>query len=644
MLVSLVASVFSSAPAALALDPPPADSLDALRARLGQTVELIRTVAAGTGLPEESIEGLATCDALRETACDRFDPKSCRVALAGVFTTLRSRRADTSDPLVRAVADRTATYVSGTLSLLAWRSDARAPADCERLAPRGREPALVLVAEDGKSLAVEPLTALRDGREYALVLEGDGAPTASPAPPLANDAERIRARFAGAPGGPEGDRVLAYVEGLERASAAAAGRASFASVRLVVPDEIRAEDLGSLRASFVPARSAPDKGVVLRFETLDPRAGLLHARAQLRERGCAPVALQPIAADAGAPLPSGVVAYAGRARSLEEAPDAPVRDVPLTTLLPVRVDDRTPLVVALDGHQGSAAKILARHGGELAALGLAVLSFDLPGHGVRASEGDFVVAADPARLTRGMRQAAIDLVAAVGTSLDCGFALPGGRAYRPRSVRFLGYSLGSMIGAIARSVEPDLGTAVFLAPGGDLFGWLMLRLGPALGGRFVACLGGAEHGETCIDDGACAPPGRCIVDPFFQALHETAEPVFRQATAGGDPLSFATHRTGDTSHGRLLLITGGNDAVLHPALATRLADAYGMHVVAPHRRRGPGSTLVQWPQLGHDLHDRADVRRQAHEFLASDGRRLLATAPGGPPEAPGWYRVFGSSR
>jgi len=288
--------------------------------------------------------------------------------------------------------------------------------------------------------------------------------------------------------------------------------------------------------------------------------------------------------------------------------------------------------------------MLDRHAAELTARGLAVLSFDLVGHGTRAAEGDFVIADDPARLVSGLRQGAVDLIAAVRAALVCGFVLPDGRTYRPRSVRFLGYSLGSMVGVLGRAVEPDLGTAVLLAPGGDLFGWLMLRLGPALGARFVACLGGPEHGQSCIEDGVCASPGRCIVDPFFQGLHETLERIYRQATGAGDPLSFATRRTGAASHGRVLLVTGGNDAVLYPGLASRLADAYGMHVVGPHRRRGPGSILVQWPDLGHDLHERSEVRRQVDEFLASDGRRLLPAEQGAEPQAPGWYRVFGSSR
>jgi hypothetical protein len=161
--------------------------------------------------------------------------------------------------------------------------------------------------------------------------------------------------------------------------------------------------------------------------------------------------------------------------------------------------------------------MLDRHAAELAARGLAVLSFDLVGHGTRTAEGDFVIADDPARLVSGLRQGAVDLIAAVRAALVCGFVLPDGRTYRPRSVRFLGYSLGSMVGVLGRAVEADLGTAVLLAPGGDLFGWLMLRLGPALGARFVACLGGPSTGRAASRTASVPHPAAASSIPSFRA-------------------------------------------------------------------------------------------------------------------------------
>jgi hypothetical protein len=642
-------AVIGALPApARALDPPPADSLAATRARVGQTVELLETLGAAAELELGAHERLTDCRRLAAPTDGAGDARACADGLAAVHAELKRLRRETRDPLVRAAADRAATHASGTLSLLAWldgEPGAR-PAE-DPLLPHGRHPALVLVAEDDRSIAVEPLRTLRAGREYALVLEAParlGEPAASPA--SAADERRLREdRFAGAAAGPPLEKVAAFVRALDALRDAEGGRAPFASVRLTLVGPIGSADLRSLRAYFVAATDAPSRGVVARFRTADPRAGLAAARAELRSEGCAPIPLRSGAASPPETL-TGDVETLAPARTPAGSPGVASDPAALRVLLdlPTGLTEATPLVIALDGHQGSAARMLARHGAELTSLGLAVLSFDLPGHGARAGEGDFIVADDPARITRGIRGAAVDLIASVRAARVCGFALPGGSTYRPSSVRFLGYSLGAMVGSLARAVEADLGTSVFLAPGGDLFGWLMLRLGPALGGRFVACLGGPDHGETCIEDGLCAPPGRCIVDPFFQGLHETFEQPYRQATATADPLSFATRRTGAASDGRLLLITGGNDAVLHPNLATRLADAYDMRPVGPHRRRGPRSALVQWPHLGHDLHDRPEVRRQAHEFLASDGRRILPAAAEGEPETPGWYRVFGSAR
>src|SRR5205085_4134872 len=149
-----------------------------------------------------------------------------------------------------------------------------------------------------------------------------------------------------------------------------------------------------------------------------------------------------------------------------------------------------------------------------------------------------------------------------------------------------------------------------VAPGGDILGWLMLRVTPDFGARYVTCLGGPREGESCIDDGRCAPPGSCIVDPYSERLCGLITLPYELAAAAGDPLSYVTHRTGTASKGRLLVVTAGEDAALHPALATRLADAYGMHPIGPHRRRGPRSQLVQWTGVGHELLGLPGVRAQ----------------------------------
>ena len=100
--------------------------------------------------------------------------------------------------------------------------------------------------------------------------------------------------------------------------------------------------------------------------------------------------------------------------------------------------------------------------------------------------------------------------------------------------------------------------------------------------------------------------------------------------AGADPLEFAGHRTGAASHAPLLLLTAGEDPMLHPLLATHLTDALGMTPTGvEHQRRGPRSTAVQWPSLGHEMVDNPQVRAQAYDFIARHGGR--ASAHGAEP-------------
>jgi hypothetical protein len=151
----------------------------------------------------------------------------------------------------------------------------------------------------------------------------------------------------------------------------------------------------------------------------------------------------------------------------------------------------------------------------------------------------------------------------------------------------------------------------------------MLQVGASLGVAAPVCVGGAENGQSCTTSAKCTAPGTCYLSPFLIRLLDLTPLPFHLVTGGADPSSFATERTGGTaSHAPLLLITGGRDAILNPLLATRLADALGMHLVAEHVRRGPDSFFVQWPGLEHNLVNVRNVREQAYTFLASRGRRL----------------------
>jgi len=553
--------------------------------------------------------------------------------------------------------------------------DALARGACDRVAPAGAHPSQLLVGGDARTVWVRPRTALRGGRRWALVAYGVApeklaALRASLVPQPAGDgvaippgafADPAEAAFAGDPGGVSAKRTGELLRRLERDAAAMPGLGPFSGVRVTLAEPLRTDDVGRLRFAFVPANVAPPERTLAVYRTLDARDGLLAYRARLATLACtvAPADPRDVKQELGARLPHVARLLHGTYPSLDlgappggaeralgvPADEAAVVERPYLLSLPADAGPETPLVVAVDGHAGRASRILGKHADALAERGVAMLAVELPHHGERQVAGEeFLDALDPAELGRQIRQSTVDVLGAVQAVARCGVLADGGERLRFSRVRYFGYSLGGMIGVIARSVEPLLGTSVLVAPGGDILGWLMLRLSPQLGATYVTCLGGPQEGESCIPTGQCAAPGVCAIDPYLEELQLLLALPYEIAAAAGDPLSYATHRTGSASDGRVLLVTGGDDAALHPALATRLADAAALRVVAPQRRRGPRAEMVQWPQLGHELVDRPEVRAQIYGWLASDGRRLPAAADAPKDEAPAWYRVFGESR
>src|SRR5262245_9264476 len=74
---ALVAAVVLAASPSAAFDPPPADTVAAVAARVGQTVETLETVAAGVGLDRAALEGLAPCEALATSRGEDGAPGRC---------------------------------------------------------------------------------------------------------------------------------------------------------------------------------------------------------------------------------------------------------------------------------------------------------------------------------------------------------------------------------------------------------------------------------------------------------------------------------------------------------------------------------------------------------------------------------------
>ena len=634
-----------------------------------------KRIAAIVGVAEPVARAEQSCAPLlaAPVACTLPVDDACAPALVALFGALREARA-TLELRRTAAADAVAGDVFDVASRLGLAHAALARGACHAIAPPGAHPSQMLLGPDGRTVLVRPLTALRGGRRYAVIAQGV-EPAAIPGlraslvPRPAGDgiaipsgafAAPVEQELPGDAGGISTSRLASLIGRLERDASAMPGLGPFAGVRVTLPEPVPPEQVGAVQLSFAPVDDARESETLGVFRTLDARAGLLEDRARLATLECdvRPAEPRDTKQTLGARLPHVARLLRGTYRSLAVAGEgghgplgvaaaaAPAIELPYLLALPHGFTSETPLVLVVDGHAGSAARILGKHAGALTERGLAVLAIELPAHGERAVPGtDILDALDPAALGRNVRQAAVDVLSAVQAATRCGLVLPDGARLRVPEVRYLGYSLGAMVGSIARSVEPRIGTAVLAAPGGDILGWLLLRISPTLGATYVTCLGGAQEGESCIPTGQCTPPGACMVDPFLERLHWLLALPYELAAAAADPLSYVTHRTGAvTSRGRLLLITGGEDAALHPALATRLADAYRMQPVAPYRRRGPRAQMVQWPELGHELVDRPGVRAQITEFLASDGRRLLLAREPAATTAPGWYQVYGASR
>jgi hypothetical protein len=605
-------------------------------------------------------------------SCRLPENDACRDALVELFTVLRRVRT-TLEPRRAAAADASASDLFDVASRAALARGALARGACTNVAADGTLATQMLLAPDARSIVVRPLAALRGGRRYAVIArglpdealaglraalaprpDGDGIVV----PPAAFTAP-IATLLSDDAGGASIEKTQQLVSRLERDADAVPGLGAFTGVRVTLAEPVRTDQVGTLQLAFVPVNEARERETLAVYRVLDARRALLDDRARLATLDC-PTAVAEVRdtrATLGAQLPNVATLLHGTYRSLAvqgdassgalgvPAAQAKPLELPYLLALPHGFGPDTPLVIAVDGHAGAATRILGKHAGALTERGLAVMTVEQPRHGERAEPGvDYLDVLDPAGLGRIVRQAAVDVLAAVETATRCGLPLPDGRRLRVPQVRYLGYSLGAVVGSIARSAEPRMGTAVLVAPGGDILGWLLLRVAPVVGAKYVSCLGGTQEGESCVATGQCAPPGVCMVDPYLDRLQWILSLPYEMAAAPADPLSYVTHRTGTASKGRMLMITGGEDAALHPLLAMRLADAYGMRPNGEHQRRGPHARSVQWPDLGHELVDRPGVRAQITAFLASDGRRVPPNDVPSATAAPTWYGTGGEAQ
>lgn len=645
LVVAILALAMPGIATAAAVDPMPRDTPAAVSEQVLWASRQFKKFAGPLGLPASVATKLTVCEGAAESleACTTAPLAECTQALAEAFTAAASLRDSEAPASDRASGARLATESAEALHLLHTAKISFEQGHCESLIAEGIIPARVRLLGDGRTLRLRPIRPLRMGRSYALEVIGatpEEKLAASKATfPRANrqGIDLPRGTFAlpliqSLPNGGAGptDRIgainlLRRVEETIRSSDATTAP-TVAGLQVQWPRSMEGSDFRDLLFRFTPHKRARPDTTLLEFPTRDDRLSLRKIREELHAQTCVPIQLEMVAGNDGRGRPDGEL-YQGTIRSLRADPEnpefAPAPKVTFRLALPRGFHAETPLVLIVHGHSGSSERVLRKHRDDLLSRGMAGLAIDLPDHGRRGGNGDrFFDPTDPAGLANYLRQSAIDVIAVVDAIQRCGFQQPNTWEWKPREVLYLGYSVGAMVGLIARSIEPAIGTTVLLAAGGDLPGWMMLHAPHKFHPKLLSCIGGPDSGADCLGDtGACGPPGLCGVDPFgFQLAEQFALP-FAWAAAGGEPLAFAIERTGPANSADVLIFTGGNDYTLHPLLATRLGDALGLRIVGPHLRRGPGGLRVQRPELGHDLREDPLVRQETANFLASRGRQ-----------------------
>ena len=274
------------------------------------------------------------------------------------------------------------------------------------------------------------------------------------------------------------------------------------------------------------------------------------------------------------------------------------------------------VVVLLHGLGGRSTAFLARRADDLAERGLAAASFDLPYHGDRETSTAFLDTLDPAAFAVHLRQARIDgfaFTTALRTALPG--VLPAGTP-----VRLLGYSLGGMVGAQLLAGDPDIDAAVLVAPAGDLFDFVGLRVAESLGLPLVTCAGGANEGAACAAGEPC-PDGVCAPNPHLYPFARIATP-YRTVVADVDPQTEASHIAGRDGRRPVLIQEGDRDYIIHNANTAWLAAGMGADMTCALRAGAP-QTLCHFRGAAHDLVNIPVAQAQAHTFLASGGRTLV---------------------
>ena len=361
--------------------PPHGASLDATRENVDHIVNLLRRQGTGLGLEDSLVDELKECDRWQTEACDASAARACADSLARAFDALapdlpEMPLAANGSDMIEGARRSAAMEVAGTLSRISWLTQPTPDSDCRRVAPGTMVPAELVLHADLRTFDLRPLVPLEAGRRFRLLAPGMSVKhrnrlAASLRPdtdPRARNRE-LEATFA--PPETEGDGeidVAALRQLLTAISGASVsgGRAGVLSgVQATVNRPWRGAELASLRLGF-EAGSAQEverpeeaEESVAEIETLDPTRGIARPGAPCR-----------ILAAGHSSDPD---ILAGRATVGSQGEQGS-----FLLALPTGADATTALVIGIDGHQGSAARMMERHRSGVVGRGMALLTLDHP--------------------------------------------------------------------------------------------------------------------------------------------------------------------------------------------------------------------------------------------------------------------------
>ena len=275
----------------------------------------------------------------------------------------------------------------------------------------------------------------------------------------------------------------------------------------------------------------------------------------------------------------------GEVTALNPSPQArSTQQVPLLVSIPKTGSAPWPVVIYQHGITTNRATLLAV-ADTLAQAGFAAVAIDLPLHGLTGDETDgtqafympgkertfdldlldnatnapgpdgitdasgshFINLASLLTARDNLRQAVADLFGLTRALADMDYDGDGNGDFDTGNVRFLGHSLGAMVGTVFLALEPGVGAATLAMPGGGIAKLLdgSARFGPVIAAGLAA--NGVNKGS-----------------PEYEAFLASAQTVLDSA----DPINYA----GDTTNGRgIHLLEVANDQVI-PNNVLNIAD------------------------------------------------------------------------